>query len=341
MLIRETTSMQAGAGAAVKTAQPRVQPAPPVSAAPGLESPAPAVSVSAAPPVRLPSPVAEAASSPVAVAIGIEPLPPADELRKPEPTLAANMPKVIAPGGQSLPIVMNNPALSSSAGGQAPAKGTGQLAIFQTQAAPRPKMMRNPYVPQQSASPKQDKQEIDLLAGDPNPRARAAEAGGGTQLANWQQAVPPASPGQAGSSGAINDEQLLGYYRRNLGKYCGPADMRWDWMHVRFDSFAAKADAYAAAATLRQAAVEGEIAPALRSYPKTEIRACDWTSADQLPSRAIARALMRMQPGEVSVMMETATGVDVVRLNDVRPRQLTFEQAKERVRQDMLNEGRR
>jgi hypothetical protein len=50
---------------------------------------------------------------------------------------------------------------------------------------------------------------------------------------------------------------------------------------------------------------------------------------------------MRMQPGEVSVMMETATGVDVVRLNDVRPRQLTFEQAKERVRQDMLNEGRR
>jgi len=38
--------------------------------------------------------------------------------------------------------------------------------------------------------------------------------------------------------------------------------------------------------------------------------------------------------------MESESGVEVVRLNEMRQRELGFEQAKELVRRDMLNEGR-
>jgi hypothetical protein len=113
------------------------------------------------------------------------------------------------------------------------------------------------------------------------------------------------------------------------------------WIHLGFNSFAAKPDVYAAAAALRQAAVEGQLAEAMRKYPHTEIRRFTWTPADRLPSKSIAKALLQMQPGEVSVMMQSASGVEVVQLLEARTTTLSFEQVRARVQQDLLDAGRR
>ena len=213
----------------------------------------------------------------------------------------------------------------------ATAPNTGKLMLFQTQAAPQPQVIRNPYV-KERAQPY--KQEFDLLTGD-NEQADSGKA----QLATWQQEVLSAKAEQAAMQPQISDEHLRNYYERHMARYLAKAKVRWDWMRLPFDSYASKPDAYAAAATLRQAAVEGEIAAVLQNFPKTELRTFDWNSTDQLPSAAIARGVFRMQPGEVSVIIRGADGVDVVRLIDRSGP--TFEQSKEMVRRDLLEEIRR
>ncbi|HEX4148817.1 MAG TPA: peptidyl-prolyl cis-trans isomerase, partial [Pirellulales bacterium] len=274
--VADKATIEAAIETIVKPALPRVEPA--------------AEPLSAATPATRPTqPAAEAPSAPVAVATGIEPV---------AATQASTSEE------QSPPKPSSNQAEVAKADKPLTAQATGKLMIFQTQASAPPQMIRNPYVSEQKAAPKQ---EIDLLAGGRDSQ---------TQLTNYQQNAPPVSLGSAAPQGQIADRALLDHYQRNRASYRGPAEVRWDWMHVRFDSYATRPDAYAAAATLRQAAVEGDISAVLRNYPRTEVRTFDWTEAERLPSRAIARALLRMKPGEVSVMMENSNGVDVVRLID-------------------------
>lgn len=264
------------------------------------------------------------------------------------PTSPAGGPQAGAAGNPALPTMVNASPPTPPTVAERQARSTGPLTIFQTQAAARANVISNPFVGAVSATVANgaagEHKEIALMSGNQSlpgdPRAAAAT----TQWANWQVDASRAAPGQAVAAApmaGISEAQLLAYYRQNVANYCGPAEVRWVWIHLGFNSFAAKPDVYAAAAALRQAAVEGQLAEAMRKYPHTEIRRFTWTPADRLPSKSIAKALLQMQPGEVSVMMQSASGVEVVQLLEARTTTLSFEQVRARVQQDLLDAGRR
>ncbi|HEY5312607.1 MAG TPA: peptidyl-prolyl cis-trans isomerase [Pirellulales bacterium] len=326
----------------------RTDPEPPVrtrSAPPG-----PTVSNQASPAVA--QTAADTSNSPTAVATGIELVQPGSEAsgssNQPLPVVTSNPVRPASPAGQpqmstagipGLPIASNNPSQPPAS---APLRSAGPLAIFQSQAAPPANVVRNPFVDEAPG----DAKKVALVSDNQSLPGDSAATAATTQLANWQ--VDAARPNQAAAPPAVaapqarvSDDQLLAYYRQNAGNYQGPAEVRWVWIRVRFNSYGAKPDTYAAAAALRQAAVEDQLAEAVRKYPQTEVLRFTWTPADRLPSKSIAKALLRMRAGEVSVMLESASGVEVVQLLDARSTTLSFEQAREQVQQDLLNSSRR
>ncbi|MBW3595737.1 MAG: peptidyl-prolyl cis-trans isomerase [Planctomycetes bacterium] len=137
---------------------------------------------------------------------------------------------------------------------------------------------------------------------------------------------------------AVSPQELWTFYRANVARFRRPAQVRYESIAAPLAQFSSRASAREAIAYLRDEAVG-----ASDGYPPPEIASAvaashDWTSVEVLPSPAVKQALLTMQIGAVSPVLETTDGFLVVRMLERRPPQtLPWSEASELVRREILS----
>ena len=129
----------------------------------------------------------------------------------------------------------------------------------------------------------------------------------------------------------VTHEQMLEYYQAHLDEYEKPHRVRWEEILVAFSKHPSKQAAYAALAQLGNqahatAASAAADQPAFEEIAKAssdgftadEGGQHDWTSKGALTSQSIDEALFTLPVGQMSPILEGATGFHIVRVLERR-----------------------
>lgn len=126
----------------------------------------------------------------------------------------------------------------------------------------------------------------------------------------------------------VTHQQLLDYYHENAEKYDYPDQARWEELTVSFHNHATKADAYRKMAQLgnqafgRVRAVADAKQPAFAAIAKASSDGVTadkggvhkWTTKGALAAERVDEALFTLPPGQMSPILESATGFHIVRV---------------------------
>lgn len=121
------------------------------------------------------------------------------------------------------------------------------------------------------------------------------------------------------TSGEINHEDMLVYYRKNAEKYAIKAKSRFEILTVKFSSFPSKQAAWSQMASMGNAVYYGTPFEAVAKKYSQEPNAAkggvyDWTDQGSLASDPIDKAIFTYAPGKLSPIIEDERGFHIVRV---------------------------
>ncbi len=137
---------------------------------------------------------------------------------------------------------------------------------------------------------------------------------------------------------AVTREQMLVYYRANLGKYQRPMAVRYEQVIARDAQFTSREEAQFAINYIRNRALGvPQAVVAANRLQAVEVRTADWTEPSTVSSAQLAQALAALPVGAVSQAFEEDGLWRVVRVLERRPAgPAPIELFAEPIRQDIL-----
>ena len=126
----------------------------------------------------------------------------------------------------------------------------------------------------------------------------------------------------------VTPDELLGYYQTHAAEFDFPTQARWEELLVSKDRFSSPGEAYAEMARLgnqawqRAAANPQPTTPIFAELAKASSDGLnakdggnyDWTTQGALKAQAIDRAVFTLEPGRLSLILESDAGFHIVRV---------------------------
>lgn len=150
----------------------------------------------------------------------------------------------------------------------------------------------------------------------------------------------------------VTHDQMLDYYHEHADDYDQPKRVKWEELMVRFDKHPSERDAWAAMATLGNAAhlatqstpsgkpAFEKIAPAKSDgFTAEEGGGHDWTTKGSLASEAVDQALFSLPVGQMSPILRGPMGFHIVRVIERKEAgPIPFSEVQAAIRQGLQDE---
>jgi parvulin-like peptidyl-prolyl isomerase len=149
----------------------------------------------------------------------------------------------------------------------------------------------------------------------------------------------------------VTHDQMLEWYQAHVTEFDKPARARWEELMVSFSRYKSPAEAYAALAQMGNQVLAGaplaEVAKARSDgLTATSGGRHDWTARGSLASDRLDEALFTLPLGQLSPIIEGATGDHIIRVTERQPATRTpfaesQKEVREKIRKERINKQQR